>query len=78
MSKLHRFLPYCQPISEVLAGLGKVQPLAIDGPPCTQCRHWHPVVLLDKRWNYDGIRLCHGPEQFSDFSCFEHRPEKPA
>lgn len=47
-------------------------PVAVEvsGPPCLECKHWNPVAVSDRHGQFDGVRLCHAKEQFTDFSCY--------
>ena len=50
--------------------------LNIDAPPCTSCKHWRPVVNMDKRGeDWVCVTLCHAKEMFADFSCHTTKPE---
>jgi hypothetical protein len=54
--------------------------LPIEGPPCAGCRHWKPqqkVMHTARGFMFDGTRLCHSNEMYSDFSCFDAKnPEQ--
>lgn len=55
---------------------GVIQPIPIDGPPCTRCKHWQPETTryrdeIADEYRFDGVRLCHKTNQRHDFSCFE-------
>ena len=63
-----------QPWAEMHAILDKIKR---EGPPCLRCKYWFVSV---RTWNcrgkpaFDGLQLCHAPEQYDDFSCF--RPKE--
>lgn len=52
--------------------------LPIAAPPCGGCAHWQPkrnwlhgtIPGAEGKVWYEGVRLCHAPDMFYDFSCF--------
>lgn len=55
---------------------GEVPILDIEGPPCSNCKHWKPQPKIDATptgFVYVGVKLCHVEKMYADFSCFELR-----
>jgi hypothetical protein len=46
----------------------------IKRPPCEHCLYWEPVKRKTET-DY-GARLCHAPDMYSDFSCFQKKPHR--
>lgn len=64
---------------ETPPGVVKTDILDIAGPPCRGCVHWRPQrqYLNDKKGPiFDGVKLCHAPDMFGDFSCYVAKPEE--